>query len=67
MSFVTVFTASAMGFVLLAPILMVAVLVATQGARRVGSASADAPAPVTPFAPAAETAPEPAMALSRAA
>lgn len=65
MSFVTVFTASAMGFVLLAPILMVAVLVATQGARRVGSASADAP--VTPFAPAAETAPEPAMALSRAA
>lgn len=66
MSFVTVFTASAMGFVLLAPILMVAVLVATQGARRVGAATAPADA-ATPFETAREAAPEPAMALSRAA
>lgn len=59
MSFVTVFTVSAMGFVLLAPVLMVTVLVLSQAQlRRPG---------VQPARVEASRDPEQALEVSRAA
>ncbi|MGZ4447338.1 MAG: hypothetical protein ACXVWZ_09690 [Nocardioides sp.] len=63
MSFVTVFTVGAMGFVLLAPVLMVAVLVLTNAQMR-RPAALEA---LVDDAPEREPAVEPAFALSRAA